>query len=60
LPQGDCAIDFDGFAMQAINHSSIEFRITYLQGKEVGLLPEGHDQGWSATHAAQRAAGMEA
>ena len=38
----------------------IEFRIIYLQRKEVGLLPEGHDQGWSAAHAAQRAAGMEA
>src|ERR1035437_11009950 len=40
--------------------SPIEFRIIYLQRKEVGLLPEGHDQGWSAAHAAQRAAGMEA
>src|ERR1019366_5581411 len=39
---------------------AIEFRIIYLQRKEVGLLPEGHDQGWSAAHAAQRAAGMEA
>ena len=39
---------------------TIEFRIIYLQRKEVGLLPEGHDQGWSAAHAAQRAAGMEA
>jgi hypothetical protein len=38
----------------------IEFRIIYLQRKEVGLLPEGHDQGGPAAHAAQRAAGMEA
>jgi hypothetical protein len=37
----------------------IEFRIIYLQGKEVGLLPESHDEGRALAHPAQRAAGMD-
>src|ERR1035437_1532868 len=45
---------------RATRTPSIEFRIIYLQGKEIGLRPEGDDQGRAAAHAAQGAAGMEA
>ena len=38
----------------------IEFRIIYLQGKEVGLLPEGHHQSGSAAHPLERATSMDA
>src|ERR1700687_4124755 len=36
------------------NDALIEFRIIYLQGKEVGLLPEGHHQSGSAAHPLER------
>ena len=38
----------------------IEFRIIYLQGKEVGVLPEGHHQSGSAAHPLERATSMDA
>jgi cobalt-zinc-cadmium efflux system outer membrane protein len=38
----------------------IEFRIIYLQGKEVGLLPEGHHQSGSAAHPLERATRLDA
>ena len=34
--------------------------IIYLQGKEVGLLPEGHHQSGSAAHRLERATSMDA
>ena len=44
----------------AIIGDTIEFRIIYLQGKEVGLLPEGHHQSGSAAHPLERATSMDA
>jgi hypothetical protein len=38
----------------------IEFRIIYLQSKQLGLLPESHHQGGSAAHPLERAASMQA
>jgi hypothetical protein len=37
-----------------------EFRIIYLQGKEVGLLPESHHQSGSAAHPLERATRLDA
>ena len=39
---------------------TIEFRIIYLQGKQLGLLPESHHQRRSAAHPLERATSMDA
>jgi hypothetical protein len=39
---------------------TIEFRIIYLQWKQLRLLPEAHHQGGSAAHSLDRATRMQA
>jgi hypothetical protein len=38
----------------------IEYCIILLHRKKLGLLPEGHNQGWTATHAFEGADRLQA
>jgi hypothetical protein len=46
-------------ANSALTSSLIELRIIYLQGKQLGLLPESHHQGWALAHPLERATRMD-